>query len=76
MQKLFKNWDFFRIFRLVAGVGMLGYGTYIVDWPFIILGTMVGWMAIANTGCSPFNKSCAVEPNTKQKDERVLEDNR
>ena len=75
MQEIFKNWDFFRIFRLVAGIGMLAYGAFVVDWPFIILGTMLGWMAVANTGCSPFSKSCEIDPKAKQKDERVLEDN-
>lgn len=69
MQEIFKHWNFFRLFRLVAGIGMLGYGAYVVDWPFIILGTMVGWMAVTNTGCTPFNNNCEIEPKVKQKDE-------
>lgn len=75
MQDFFKNWDFFRVFRLIAGLAMLSYGAAKVDWPFIILGTMVGWMAVSNTGCSPFSSSCEIEPKVKKNDERVLEDN-
>ena len=76
MRDFFKNWDFFRWLRLAAGIGMLSYGAVIIDWPFIILGTMVGWMAVANTGCSPFSNSCEIEPKVKKEDERVLEDNK
>ena len=76
MAEFFSNWNFFRWFRLIAGIGMLGYGAFIVDWPFIILGTMVGWMAIANTGCTPFSNNCEIEPQVKKQDERVLEDNK
>lgn len=73
--KIFNNWNAFRWIRLIAGSGMLIYGAFIVDWPFIILGTMVGWMAISNTGCSPFSSSCEIETKPNPKNERVLEDN-
>lgn len=59
----------------MVGIGLLIYGSIIVDWPFIIIGTMVGWMAISNTGCSPFSSSCEVEPKVSKKNERLLEDN-
>ena len=72
-----QNWNLFRLVRLVGGLGLLVYGISVVDWPFIIIGTMIGWMAIANSGCSPFSNTCEVpQKEVKKNESELLEDNK
>lgn len=65
MQTILKNWTPIRIVRLIAGIVILGYGITIIDWPLILIGSVIGAMAIANTACGPFSNSCDIEPKKK-----------
>jgi len=60
MQTILKNWNLVRIIRLVLGFGLLGYGYFITDWLLILIGIVLGFMAITNSGCNPFGGSCDV----------------
>ncbi|MEN8247859.1 MAG: hypothetical protein ABFS32_02935 [Bacteroidota bacterium] len=61
MQTIFKDWGFSRIFRLVAGLGILGYGYMELDWALIIFGSIIAIMGVTNSGCGPFSNSCEIE---------------
>ena len=61
MQTILKNWNFIRTIRLLAGVALLVYGYTIMDWLIILIGFTLGIMAITNSGCSPFSRSCDVD---------------
>jgi urea transporter len=61
MTTFLKNWNAFRAIRLIVGITALTYGIVIVDWLLIMVGIALGFMAIANAGCSPFSNSCEVE---------------
>ena len=61
MQTILKNWNYTRIIRLIAGIALLAYGYAIMDWLIIMIGLALGLMAITNSGCSPFSRSCDVD---------------
>ena len=61
MQAILKNWNFIRTIRLLAGFALLVYGYSIMDWLIILIGFMLGMMALTNSGCSPFSRSCDVD---------------
>jgi hypothetical protein len=67
MQSILKDWSFIRVIRLLAGVGLIGYGYSIMDWLIIMIGAALCLMAVTNSGCSPFSNSCEVK--VKQEDE-------
>jgi len=69
MDTFLKNWNFFRTFRLVAGVAILIYGYTEMDWLLMMIGTTFGAMAIANTACGPFSNNCAVDYKDKKQHE-------
>ena len=61
MQTVLKNWNFIRTIRLVAGIALLAYGYSIMDWLIIMSGFALSLMAITNSGCNPFTRSCDVD---------------
>ena len=61
MQTILKNWNFVRTIRLIAGIALLAYGYSIMDWLIIMMGFVLGIMAITNSGCNPFSRSCDIE---------------
>ena len=61
MQTILKNWNVARTIRLTAGIALLAYGYSIMDWLIIMIGFALGLMAITNSGCSPFSRSCDVD---------------
>ena len=69
MGSFFTNWNFFRVFRLIAGLAVLGYGYTRADWLLAGLGAMFSFMALANTSCGPFSNSC--EADYKEKKDEV-----
>jgi hypothetical protein len=68
MRSFFSNWNFFRILRLVVGIGILAYGYTIMDWLLIMIGATLAIMSLANAGCSPFSNSCAVDIQEEKKE--------
>jgi hypothetical protein len=69
MQDIFRNWNFFRALRLVAGISILVYGYMEVDWLLMLIGTTFGVMALANTACGPFANNCKVDYKEKTENE-------
>ena len=67
MPTILKNWNFIRTVRLFAGIALLAYGYSIMDWLIMLIGFTLGIMALTNSGCSPFSRSCDV--NIKQDSE-------
>lgn len=61
MQTILKNWNFIRAIRLVAGIILMVYGYSIMDWLIMMIGFAFGLMAITNSGCNPFTRSCDVD---------------
>ena len=60
MQTVLKNWNIIRTIRLIAGISLLAYGYSIMDWLIIMIGFALGLMALTNSGCNPFTRSCDV----------------
>ena len=69
MQAIFRNWNFFRAVRLMAGVTILVYGYLDTDWLLMMIGTTFGVMALANTACGPFSNNCKVDLKEKADNE-------
>ena len=63
MIALLRNWNTLRVIRLVAGISFIVYGQSIMDWLIIMIGIVLGFMAITNSGCNPFTSSCKVDVN-------------
>ena len=61
MTDILKNWNFIRTIRLVAGMALLTYGYIIMDWLIIMIGLTLGIMALTNSGCNPFTRSCEID---------------
>jgi hypothetical protein len=61
MQTVLKNWNVIRAIRLIAGITFLAYGYSIMDWLIIMIGFALGLMALTNSGCNPFTRSCDVD---------------
>ena len=69
MQDIFRNWNFFRALRLVAGITIFVYGYLEVDWLLMLIGTTFSAMAIFNTACGPFSNNCKVDYKEKVENE-------
>ena len=61
MQTVLKNWNVIRAIRLIAGISLLAYGYSIMDWLIMMIGFAFGLMAITNSACNPFTRSCDVD---------------
>ena len=68
MQKFFNGWNFFRVFRFLAGLALVSYGYTKGDWLLAGLGAMFSFMAMANTACGPFARDCKVEYKETKED--------
>lgn len=68
-----KNWNFFRILRLVLGLIIVGQGIVTHDLLFGIAGGFLSLMAIANIGCCG-PAGCGVNPkyNRNNKETEVV----
>ncbi|WPQ64821.1 hypothetical protein SIO70_08060 [Chitinophaga sancti] len=60
MNKIIKNWSFFRIIRLIAGIILIGVAIQMQLLIIAIFGTMIIIQALVNTTCcdSCNNGSC------------------
>lgn len=45
------NWNFFRVARLLLGIGALVQAIMLREWPLALAGLFIAGMALANTGC-------------------------
>jgi hypothetical protein len=45
------DWNFFRVARLLLGIGALVQAIMIREWPLALAGLFIAGMALANTGC-------------------------
>jgi hypothetical protein len=63
MQTILNNWNFIRTVRLVVGISLIAYGYSIMDWLIIMIGFALGLLALTNSGCNPFTRSCDVNIN-------------
>ena len=68
MQTILKNWNFVRAIRLLAGIAFLAYGYSIMDWLIIMIGFALSLMALTNSGCNPFTRSCDIAPKNDRPD--------
>jgi uncharacterized membrane protein HdeD (DUF308 family) len=66
MDTFFRNWNFFRILRLLGGVAIFLYGYTEMDWLLMMIGVTFSVMAIANTACGPFSSDCKVDYKEKE----------
>ena len=70
MKTILQGWNFMRILRLVLAIIIVAQGIAARDTVTIVLGVLIGGMAIANIGCCGVG-GCAVNPrstNNKTKD--------
>jgi hypothetical protein len=55
-----RNWNFMRLFRLIAGIAGTVQGFMMKEFALSLAGFFLVYMAIANVGCCGSN-SCEVE---------------
>lgn len=61
-----KNWNWFRILRLVLGCIIIGQAFVMKDIMFGIAGLLFSVMAIFNVSCCGVNGCYVQQPKTKQ----------
>jgi hypothetical protein len=62
---LFRNWNFFRILRLVLGIIIIVQAFVVKDVMFGIAGLLFSLMAIFNTACCGVGGCNVVSPRNK-----------
>ena len=67
---LSKDWNFFRIIRLVLGLAALGQAIILGEWLLAVAGGLIAGMALANIGCGP--AGCAPRFNAHQQHKQPL----
>ena len=70
MKALLQGWNFIRILRLILGVVILVQGIVAKDPMTILLGVVVGGMAVANIGCCGTN-GCAINPTPNNQTKKI-----
>jgi hypothetical protein len=69
---LSKDWNFFRIIRLVLGLAALGQAIILGEWLLAFAGALIAGMALANVGCGP--AGCAPHYHTPAQRKQPLSD--
>jgi hypothetical protein len=69
---LTKDWNFFRIIRLVLGIAALGQAIILGEWLLAIAGALIAGMALANIGCAP--SGCYPRYTTPEQGKQSLEE--
>jgi hypothetical protein len=70
MRLILQGWNLMRILRLVLAIAILVQGIITKDAVSIILGLIVGGMAITNTGCCG-SSGCEVKSTGTNKTNRI-----
>ena len=70
MKAILQGWNFIRILRLILGVAILVQGIVAKDTMTIVLGVVLGGMAVANIGCCGTN-GCAINPTSNSKTKEI-----
>ena len=65
MNKLLRNWDIFRLIRLLSGAGFAIYGIYSGDQFLTTLGLLLAFMAVINWSCCCSGGECGTSQKTK-----------
>jgi hypothetical protein len=65
-----KDWNFFRIIRLVLGIAALGQAIILGEWLLAFAGALIAGMALANIGCGP--AGCAPRYRTPEQHKQPL----
>ena len=65
MNKLLRNWDIFRLIRLLSGAGFSIYGIYSGDQFLTTLGLLLAFMAVINWSCCCSGGGCGTSQKTK-----------
>lgn len=75
MSSLFKNWNIFRLLRLILGVMVLVQGIISTELVWIIFGSMLTLLPLLNAGCCSAS-SCNIpsQPNKNQPEEITYEE--
>jgi hypothetical protein len=69
---LTKDWNFFRIIRLVLGIAALGQAIILGEWLLAIAGALIAGMALVNIGCGP--SGCYPRYTTPEQGKQSLEE--
>lgn len=67
---LLKDWNIFRIIRLVIGIAALGQALILGEWLLAIAGALIAGMALANMSCGP--AGCAPRYRTPEHSKHSL----
>lgn len=65
MNELLRNWDIFRLIRLLSGAGFAIYGIYSGDQFLTTLGLLLAFMAVINRSCCCSAGGCGTSQKTK-----------
>jgi Kef-type K+ transport system membrane component KefB len=70
MKTILYGWNFMRALRLILGVAVIVQGVVAKDTVSIVLGVLVGGMALANIGCCG-TSGCAINPRTDNQTQTI-----
>lgn len=65
MNELLRNWDIFRLIRLLSGAGFAIYGIYSGDQFLTTLGLLLAFMSVINRSCCCSGGGCGTSQKTK-----------
>ena len=65
MKELLRNWDIFRLIRLLSGAGFAIYGIYSGDHFLTTLGLLLAFMAVINQSCCCSGGGCGTSQKNK-----------
>jgi len=67
MNRIFKGWNFIRVFYLLAGIGMLVQSVVNKQWAFAIVGLYFAIMGLFALGCAG---GCCYTPASNKPSEK------
>ena len=70
MKAILQGWSFMRILRLVLGIAILVQGIVSKETISMVLGLMLGGMALSNIGCCGTN-GCAINNRSTNKTQSI-----
>jgi hypothetical protein len=63
--RIFKNWSFFRVLRLLMGLLILAQAIVSRDFLFGLAGVLFTLMPLLNQGCCSSQSQCYINTNNK-----------
>ena len=66
MKAILSGWNIMRMIRLVLGIAILVQGIVAKDAVTLVLGLILGGMAVANVGCCGTNGCAIKSPDIKK----------